>query len=147
MKKAHWTWKAAAVLLCLVAASELLAMLFGRAASSGQWAGSLGLALASVGVVQYAFGAPRLPAIVWRIFGPLFSTVMIWPLASSIGWLGTRLAIKSLTAAEQASTAGLLLLLAIFGIVIVVPLYRLGEWRELSREADERLSELSDTFA
>jgi hypothetical protein len=72
--------------------------------------------------------------------------VMIWPLASSVGWLATRLAIKSLSVAEQATTAGLLVLLALYGTVIVVPLYRLGEWRRLSGEPDKHVTELADTF-
>jgi hypothetical protein len=145
--KSHWVWKLLAVLLSIVAAGDLVSAAIEPDGLLYR-AGSAGLAFAAVGSVQYAFGWPRTPRNVWRVFGTLFSTVMIWPLASSVGWLATRLAIKRLTLAEQASTAGLLILLAVYALAVVVPLYRLGDWGDRkSKTDDEALAELTDTFA
>lgn len=82
------------------------------------------------------------------MFGPTFSLAMIWPVASGIGWLATRLAVKRLTLPEQATTASLAAALALYGFVIVVPLYRLGEWKHLSGSAQTAEAvALRDTFA
>jgi hypothetical protein len=73
---------------------------------------------------------------------------MIWPVASSVGWLGTRLAVKQLSLGEQIATAGLLATVALYGFVIVVPLYRLGEWNNLNGNAQTaEATALQDTFA
>jgi hypothetical protein len=147
MKKAHWIWKAVAPLLCLASFGDLIA----KAAVSTtltRWAGSIGFAFATIGVTQYAFGWPKPPRLIWRMFGPVFSLVMIWPVASSVGWLGTRLAVKQLSLGEQIATAGLLATVALYGFVIVVPLYRLGEWNNLNGNAQTaEATALQDTFA
>ena len=145
--KSHWVWKLLAVLLSIVAAGDLVSAAI-EPDDSCIAPDRQRLAFAAVGSVQYAFGWPRIPRNVWRVFGTLFSTVMIWPLASSAGWLATRLAIKRLTLAEQASTAGLLIVLAVYALAVVVPLYRLGDWGDRkSKTEGEALAELTDTFA
>jgi hypothetical protein len=147
MKKSHWIWKAVAPLLCAVSIGDLVTKAT-ISATPGRWAGSIGFAFATIGVLQYAFGWPKLPRLIWRFFGPVFSLLMIWPVASSVGWLGTRLAIKQLSLGEQVATAGLLAMLAIYGLVIVVPLYRLGEWKYLKGNVQtEEAAALQDTFA
>jgi hypothetical protein len=148
MKKAHWGWKLAAILICIFGAGDVIDTAVRRTLSLGAWAEAAALSLAAIGVLQYAFGWPKLPRLVWRIFGPVFSLVMIWPLAVSVGWLATRLAIKQLTLGEQFATAGLLALLAIYGFVVVVPLYRLGQWKHLKGDAaTEETAKLRGTFA
>src|SRR5438270_1334511 len=107
MKKAHWWWKAVAPLLCVVSTVDMIAKAAKSYESPVGWAGSLGLAVATVGVVQYAFGWPRVPRLVWRIFGPPFSMIIVWQFASAVGWFGTRLVIKHLSLAEQLGTVTL----------------------------------------
>ena len=145
MKKAHWLWKPVSILALGLALTQV-----GKAigsASGSKFAG-LSLTLAAIGLVQYAFGVPRLPRLLWRIFGPLFSVAMIFPVASGVGWLATRLVIKQLTLSEQLATAGMLVLVLGLGLMFVVPLYRLSEWsRASSQKANTELTALSDTFA
>jgi len=147
VKRVRWIWKASAILLCLIGAGDIVVNAAKPHVSLAHWAASAGLALSAIGAVQYAFGQPSMPRLLWRMFGPLFSLVMIWPLASAIGWLVTRLAIKRLTFAEQVGTAAMLTLLALYGVAVVVPLYRLGEWSKSKGEPNQHLASLSDTFA
>lgn len=142
MMKARFGWKVAAVLLSIIA----VAALAGSVAKGSAVLSSIELVFAALGAVQYAFGWPKLRRIVWRIFGPFFSLLMVWALARDIGWLGTRLAIKHLTLGEQAETFAALAITAGFGAVVCVPLYRLGEWRR-DRDKALALATLSDTFA
>jgi hypothetical protein len=107
MRKRRWGWKCAALLMCLVAIASLV-----RPGRSGAVANAIddiiGVVCAA-GLVQYAFGWPRLPRLWWRISGPLISLVLIGKGASMLGWLGTRLAIRPLTFPEQLATAGAIL--------------------------------------
>jgi hypothetical protein len=148
MKKSHWVWKAVAPLLCLFSVGDLASKAATTSVSLAGWAGSLGVAFAAVGTVQYAFGWPKLPRLIWRVFGTCFAVLMIWPLASGIGWLATRLAIKQLTLGEQVATVSLIATLALYGFVIVVPLYRLGDWKHLKGTPQTaEAAALQDTFA
>jgi hypothetical protein len=148
MEKSHWVWKAVAPLLGVISIGDLIAKAAIPATTAAGWAGSMGLAFATTGVLQYAFGWPKLSRLIWRVFGPMFSLVMIWPLASSVGWLGTRLAVKQLSLGEQVATAGLLATLALYGFILVVPLYRLGEWKYFKGTAQTaEAAALQDTFA
>ena len=148
MKKPHWVWKVVGSLLCVASIGDLIAKSAFSITTPAAWAGSIGFAFATLGVLQYAFGWPKLPRLVWRIFGPVFSALMIWPVASSVGWLGTRLAVKQLSLGEQAATAGLLVGTGLYGFVIVVPLYRLGEWNYFKGKAQTaEVAALQDTFA
>jgi hypothetical protein len=53
-----------------------------------------------------------------------------------------------LSTAEQLGTATVILLLLGYGFVILVPLYRLAEWKHLKgRAPDEGIAALTDTFA
>lgn len=144
MTSARLGWKAAGILLSIIATAAFA----GSAIKGSSIASAAALLFASLGAVQYAFGWPRMPRIVWRIFGPIFSLLMVWSLASKVGWLGTRLAIIRLTPGEQAVTRGALLITAGFGLIVAVPLYRLGDWGNSKLAAErERLAELGDTFA
>ena len=138
MKKARLGWKVSAVLLSII----VLAACIGNVVAGAHLVDSLALVVATMGVLQYAFGWPRLPQVVWRVFGPIFSLLMIWSVARSVGWFATRLAIKQLTTGQQAATLAALLAIAILGVVFVVPLYRLCDWR-----ARRRQDEFFDTFA
>lgn len=146
MKKSHWVWKPASILVCVVSAGGLLLGL--TQPTVAYYAVSSALAFASLGTVQFAFGWPRFPRRAWRIFGPLFSVAMMWPLAETVGWLATRLAIRKLSHADQLVTGSTLVALIGFTLAIVVPLYRLGDWANShARRDSDALTELSDTFA
>jgi hypothetical protein len=149
MKKVAWGWKVAAILFVLMVAAGLAAASTTPGRISGfKWLEYASLAVCAIGLVQYAFGRPRLPRLLWRIFGPIFSLIVVAGLASAIGWLGARLAIRPLTTAEQLGTATVILVLLAYGFAIVVPLYRLAEWKHLKgRAPDEGIASLTDTFA
>jgi hypothetical protein len=144
MMKARFGWKVAAVLLSIIAAAAFI----GSVRKGSALLSSVELALAAIGAIQYAFDWPKIPRAVWRVFGPLFSILMIWTLAWRLGWLGTRLAVRQLNLAEQAGTIAALIVTATFGAVVFFPLYRLGDWGNKSDRRDgERLTELTDTLA
>jgi len=143
MKDVHSAGKPVSILVCLIALGGLGLGLFDPTLLYYLIAGAL--TLASVGTLQFAFGWPVLPRIVWRTFGPLFSVALIWPLAGTVGYLATRLAIIPLSLGDWAITAGMLVGLSLYTLAIVIPLYRLGEWGA-GRKSDG-LTELSDTFA
>lgn len=143
MKDVHAVWKPASILVCLIALGGLALGLFDPTLQYYFVAGAL--TLASVGTLQFAFGWPVLPRILWRTFGPLFSIALIWPLAGTVGYLATRLAIIHLSLADWAITAGMLVGLSLYTLAIVMPLYRLGEWG--AGRKSNSLSELRDTFA
>jgi len=149
MKKVAWGWKPAAVLFVLIVIAGFAGAATDRGRASGfKWLEYVSMAVCAIGIVQYAFGRPRLPRLFWRIFGPIFSLVLVAGLGSAIGWLGTRLVIRPLSTAEQLGTATVILLLLGYGFVILVPLYRLAEWKHLKgRAPDEGLATLTDTFA
>ena len=149
MKKVAWGWKLVTILFALMVAFGFAAML-GKPApiTPLKWLEYASMALCALGLIQYAFGVPRLPRWVWRIFGPVFSLVLVAGLGKAIGWLGARLAIRPLSLSEQVATASVALLLLGYGFVILVPLYRLAEWKHLKgRAPDENLATLTDTFA
>jgi len=96
------------------------------------------LALAAVASAQIAFGQPKLPRLVWRIFGPIFSVFIAWTVAWSAGWLATRLAIRPLGTAEKLTTFTMLSLFALYALSVVAPLFQLGEWKTLSAKPRQR---------
>jgi hypothetical protein len=148
MKKARWWWKAAAVLMCAFVAGNTI-YVASRPQSPIHFMTELSLVVAALGNLQYAFGWPKLPRLLWRIVGPLYSVAMLWPIGSAIGWLAAGLAIKSLTAADQIGTWFMIGLLAGYVLMIVVPLFRLGEWHRVGRkepEIPEELGLLVQTF-
>jgi hypothetical protein len=144
MTNARLGWKAAAILLSIIATAAFA----GSAIKGSAVPSAVALLFAALGAIQYAFGWPRIPRIAWRIFGPIFSLLMAWSVASKVGWLATRLIIIRLTLGEQAVTLGALLITAGFGLIVSVPLYRLGDWSNSQQARErERLAELGDTFA
>ena len=149
MKKAGWGWKLVAILLALMVAFGFATMLGEhKHVTAFKWLEYASMALCTLGLIQYAFGAPRLPRLVWRVFGPIFSIVLVAGLGKSIGWLGALLAIRSLTLSQQVAATFVVLLLLGYGFVSLVPLYRLAEWKHLKGSApDENLATLTDTFA
>jgi hypothetical protein len=148
MSKKRLGWKVAAIFVWFLAAGEIAMTATRPNVSIWVWLKSLGLLFASVGLVQYGFQWPRLPRTVWRIFGPFFSCVMIWALAAAMGWLATRMAVSPTSGEQRAAAAVVLALIAGYGAVIIVPLYRLGEWKHLKdAPASDEITALQDTFA
>jgi hypothetical protein len=149
MKKVAWGWKPVAILFVLIVVVGFAGAATNPGRASGfKWLEYASVAICAISLVQYAFGRPRVPRLFWRIFGPIFSLVLVAGLASAIGWLGTRLAIRPLSMTEQLGTATVIVLLLGYGFVILVPLYRLAEWKHLKgRAPDEGLASLTDTFA
>src|SRR5438552_17299004 len=127
MSKVPWGWKLAAILFVVIVAVGLSVAVTAPQTTPLKWLENASLLLTAVGLFQYAFGWPRLPRLVWRVFGPIFSVALLSGVASSIGWLGTRLAIRPLTGPEQAGTAFLMIVLLAYALLIIIPLYRLGQ--------------------
>jgi hypothetical protein len=148
MKKAHRVWKVAAVLFVAIVAVGMVVAITAERVSPLKLLENVALILAAAGLLQYAFGPPRLPLLVWRVFGPLFSLVLLLGVARAIGWLGTRLAIRPLSGPELAGTAFLIVMLLGYALIIVIPLYRLGQWKYLrSDPQSEETAALQDSFA
>ncbi len=144
MKRGRFGWKVGAVLISILS----LASFAGSALKGSTLLSSAGLVFASTGMIQYAFGWPKFPRSLWRVFGPIFSILMIWSLARGIGWLGTRLVVRQLTPGAQAATVGALIMTAAFGAIVFVPLYRLCEWKHFKQKAQTaEAAALQDTFA
>lgn len=127
MEKRRSGWKFAALLMAVSAFPAILRPRGGSALIN--LIADLAVFMCTLGLIQYAFGRPRLPRTLWRIFGPIIALFLIGTGATAIGWLGTRLAIRPLTLPQQVSTAAVMAVVLGYTLMIVIPLLRLGEWR------------------
>lgn len=137
MKQRNWAWKVGVLLFAAVPAFDLGYRLYHSDFAPAHLILSVLVLSASVASIQFAFGVPKLPRILWRIFGPPFACLVAWMAAWAVGWLVTRLAIRPLTALEQLWTAATLLLVAGYGLIVVLPLYWLGEWQRIGPDQPE----------
>lgn len=148
MTRRRWGWKLAAILFLVVVAAGLFVAFKAPGAGPGKWLENASLIVSALALFQFGFGWPRLPRLLWRIFGPPFSIVMLFGVARAIGWIGTRMAIRPLTGPEEVGSAFVIVTLLGYALIIVIPLYRLAEWRYLRGNAqDEATAALQDTFA
>ena len=139
MKQRNWAWKIGAMLFAVLPAFDLVYRLSHSDFAPAHLIGSGLLLFAAVGSIQFAFGVPMLPRTLWRIFGPPFACLVAWIAAWTVGWLATRLAIRPLTAWEQLGTLATLLVFAGYGLIVVLPLYWLGEWQRVAPDQREAL--------
>jgi len=132
-------WKLGAMLYC----SILPYPLFDPMSDWSPLAASvlkLSFLVAAFGVFQFAFGWPRLPVWLWRIFAPPFLFGWLKFTGFSVGWLATRLATRNLTIWAHIDTAAYLALYALLAVVVAVPLISLGRWRELRLPGSKQAS-------
>jgi hypothetical protein len=130
MQNRHVFWKIGAMLFCSTLSIAVLSPMPGKSFLAASMV-KLSCILAALGLFQYAFGWPRLPILLWRIFAPLFLFGWVQLTAFYVGWLATRLATRTLTGWQQVETVAYLGLYALFGVIMTVPLVRLGEWNRL----------------
>jgi len=131
MKVPVLAWRRAAVLFAAFVAWEVAIRMWRSGGSSFYWIVDACLVLAAVASAQLAFGQPKVPRLVWRIFGPLFSVFIAWTVAWSVGWLATRLAVRPLTVTEKLTTFAMLSMFVAYAFAVLIPLYELGEWRRV----------------
>ena len=137
MKLSSVLWKVGVVIFSAFVVLDVLLRVVRKDALLSHWLAEASLILAALGSSQFAFGWPKFPRLLWRIFGPFFSLVVAWVAAWAVGWLATRLAIRPLTPGERLTTLGVLLLFLGYGLIVGMPLYRLGEWHRLGAKASE----------
>ena len=130
MPNRHVFWKIGAILFCSTLSIAVLSPMPGKSFLAASMV-KLSCILAALGLFQYAFGGPRLPVLLWRVFAPLFLLGWLQLTAFYVGWLATRLVTRTLTGWQQVETGAYLGLYALFAVIITVPLVRLGQWNRL----------------